>query len=72
VLALFARGDRRRRLLQGHPPAIESLTDGAFVKATIAYTADGTITADPSFRLFRDSFPYLQTPPSGSPGPGRP
>src|SRR5262249_38561633 len=56
-------------LLPGHPPAIENLTDGAFVKATIAYTPDGAITADQSFRLFRDSFPYLQTPLSGSPGP---
>ncbi|PWT85874.1 MAG: hypothetical protein C5B57_02140 [Blastocatellia bacterium] len=59
-------------LLPGHPAAIEGLTDGAFVKATIAYTPDGTITADQSFRLFRDSFPYLQTPLSGSPGPEHP
>jgi Domain of unknown function (DUF4331) len=59
-------------LLPGHPSAIENLTDGAFVKATIAYTPDGTITADQSFRLFRDSFPYLQTPLSGSPGPEHP
>jgi len=47
-------------------------TDGALVTATIAYTPDGAITADPAFRLFRDSFPYLQTPLSGSPNPTHP
>ncbi|HEX7137060.1 MAG TPA: DUF4331 family protein, partial [Vicinamibacterales bacterium] len=47
-------------------------TDGALVTATIAYTPDGAITTDPAFRLFRDSFPYLQTPLSGSPNPTHP
>ena len=44
-------------------------TDGALVNATIAYSPDGTITLNPSDRLFRDTFPYLQTPLSGSPHP---
>jgi hypothetical protein len=56
-------------LLSPNPAAFPAVTDGAFVNATIAYAPDGTITADPSFRLFRDSFPYLQTPLSGSPNP---
>jgi hypothetical protein len=47
-------------------------TDGALVTATIAYTPAGTITNDQSLRLFRDSFPYLQTPLSGSPNPTHP
>jgi hypothetical protein len=42
------------------------------VTATIAYSPDGTIVADPAYRLFRDSFPYLQTPLSGSPDPEHP
>jgi hypothetical protein len=56
-------------LLSSDPANFPKLTDGAFVKATIAYTPEGTITADPAFRLFRDTFPYLQTPISGSPNP---
>jgi Domain of unknown function (DUF4331) len=56
-------------LLSSDPANFPKLTDGAFVKATISYTPDGTITADPAFRLFRDTFPYLQTPISGSPNP---
>jgi Domain of unknown function (DUF4331) len=44
-------------------------TDGALVNATVAYTTEGTVTLDPSLRLFRDTFPYLQTPLSGSPHP---
>jgi hypothetical protein len=56
-------------LLSPDPAAFPAVTDGAFVNATIAYAPDGTITTDPSFRLFRDSFPYLQTPLSGSPNP---
>ena len=59
-------------LLPGHPAAVEQLTDGAKVTATIAYSPDGTIVADPAYRLFRDSFPYLQTPLSGSPDPEHP
>jgi Domain of unknown function (DUF4331) len=59
-------------LLPGHPAAIEGLTDGALSSATIAYDTDGSVTANPSFRLFRDAFPYLQTPLSGSPSPEHP
>ena len=44
-------------------------TDGAFVDANVAYTADGTITADQRLRLFRSAFPYLEVPLSGSPNP---
>jgi hypothetical protein len=44
-------------------------TDGALINATIGYAPDGTITADPRFRLLRDTFPYLQVPLSGSPNP---
>ena len=56
-------------LLSPDPAAFPKFTDGAFINATIAYDPDGTITANPSFRLFRDSFPYLNTPLSGSPNP---
>ena len=59
-------------LLPGHPPAVEQLTDGALSSATIAYTLEGAITGDATFSLFRPTFPYLQTPLSGSPGPGHP
>jgi len=59
-------------LLPGHPAAVEQLTDGAKITATISYSPDGTIVADPAYRLFRDSFPYLQTPLSGSPDPEHP
>jgi Domain of unknown function (DUF4331) len=59
-------------LLPSHPALIEGLTDGAFVNATIAYSPDGTISGDSAFRLFRDTFPYLQTPLSGSAGPTHP
>jgi hypothetical protein len=44
-------------------------TDGALVNATIAYNPDGTISQEPSLQLFRETFPYLQTPLSGSPNP---
>lgn len=47
-------------------------TDGAIVSATIGYTMDGLPTSDVAFRLFRESFPYLQTPVSGSPAPTHP
>ena len=47
-------------------------TDGALVNATIGYTMDGLTTADVAFRLFRETFPYLQTPVSGSPAPTHP
>ena len=59
-------------LLPGHPAAVEQLTDGALSTATIAYTPDGAVTGDAAFSLFRASFPYLQTPLSGSPGPTHP
>jgi len=59
-------------LLPGHPAAVEQLTDGALSSATIAYTLEGAITGDATFSLFRPTFPYLQTPLSGSPGPGHP
>lgn len=44
-------------------------TDGALVTATIGYDPDGAITPDPRLRLFRDTFPYLVVPLSGSPNP---
>ncbi len=47
-------------------------TDGALVNATIGYTMDGLTTSDVAFQLFRPSFPYLQTPVSGSPAPTHP
>ena len=47
-------------------------TDGALVNATIGYTMDGLPTSDVAYRLFRDVFPYLQTPVSGSPAPTHP
>ena len=56
-------------LLSGNPASFPRLTDGAPVSATIAYAEDGTVTSDQSLRLFRDTFPYLQTPLSGSPSP---
>jgi hypothetical protein len=56
-------------LLSSDPAAFPAVTDGAFVNANVSYSPDGTITQDPSFRLFRDTFPYLQTPLSGSPNP---
>ena len=63
-----SKGSCCRRIRQ----LIEGLTDGAFVNATIAYSPDGTISGDSAFRLFRDTFPYLQTPLSGSAGPTHP
>ena len=59
-------------LLPDHPAAVEQLTDGALSTATIAYTPDGAVTGDAAFSLFRATFPYLQTPLSGSPGPTHP
>jgi hypothetical protein len=44
-------------------------TDGALINATIAYTPEGTVTADERLRLFRPMFPYLEVPLSGSPNP---
>ena len=59
-------------LLPGHPAAVEQLTDGALSNATVAYTPEGAITGDVTFSLFRTTFPYLQTPLSGSQGPTHP
>lgn len=59
-------------LLSPNPAAFPALTDGAFINATVAYSPDGVVTSDNSFRLFRDAFPYLQTPLSGSPNPTHP
>jgi hypothetical protein len=56
-------------LLSSNPGAFPALTDGAFSSATVAYDPDGMVTGDSSLRLFRDVFPYLNTPLSGSPNP---
>jgi hypothetical protein len=56
-------------LLSADPSTFPALTDGAYVNATIGYSPEGTITANPAYKLFRNSFPYLQTPISGSPNP---
>lgn len=56
-------------LLVSNPAAFPAVTDGAYVNAVVGYTPEGALTADPAFRLFRDTFPYLQTPLSGSPTP---
>lgn len=54
------------------PDGQKPFTDGALVNATIAYQTNGLISDDPAFRLFRDTFPYLQTPLSSSPQPIHP
>jgi hypothetical protein len=56
-------------LLSSNPAAFPAVTDGAFTSATVGYAPDGSLTNNPAFRLFRDTFPYLQTPLSGSPTP---
>ncbi|MDQ3489099.1 MAG: DUF4331 domain-containing protein, partial [Acidobacteriota bacterium] len=56
-------------LLSPTPASFPAFTDGAFNNATIAYDLDGNITGNASFRLFRDTFPYLNTPLSPSPKP---
>jgi hypothetical protein len=56
-------------LLSSNPAAFPAVTDGAFVNATVSYAPNGMVTQDPAFRLFRETFPYLQTPLSGSPNP---
>jgi hypothetical protein len=56
-------------LLSPNPATFPALTDGAFINATVAYNPEGTVSADPSFRLFRNSFPYLRLPISASPNP---
>lgn len=59
-------------LLSSNPSSFPALTDGAFVNATVAYDPDGMVTGNAAFRLFRDSFPYLEKPLSGSPNPIHP
>ncbi len=54
------------------PDGNKPFTDGALTNATIAYTPDGRITTAPAFRLYRDTFPFLQTPLSSSPQPIHP
>lgn len=54
------------------PDGSEPYTDGAMTNATVGYTPDGNISLDPIYRLFRDQFPYLQTPLSPSPQPVHP
>ncbi len=56
-------------LLAPNPGTFPALTDGAFINATAAYTPEGDVTMDQSLRLFRNSFPYLRLPVSGSPTP---
>jgi hypothetical protein len=60
-------------LLSGDPAHFPAFTDGAYVDARVSYLPDGHIAvtaADKAaFPLFRSTFPYLQTPISGSPSP---
>ena len=59
-------------LLSANPAAFPRFTDGAITSATIAYDPAGNVSANPAFRLFRDTFPYLNTPLSPSPKPIHP
>ncbi len=56
-------------LLSPNPASFPMFTDGATINATIAYDPLGNVTGDAAFRLFRDRFPYLDTPLSPSPKP---
>ena len=56
-------------LLSPNPAAFPKLTDGAFNDATVSYNPGGNLGGGLSFRLFRDTFPYLNTPLSPSPKP---
>ena len=56
-------------LLSPSPASFPKFTDGAFIEATVRYDPSGNLTGDASFRLFRDTFPYLNTPLSPSPKP---
>lgn len=56
-------------LLTPDASAFPALTDGAFIDATVSYDPDGTVSSNASFQLFRNAFPYLNTPLSGSPNP---
>lgn len=44
-------------------------TDGALITATISYSPEGVVSNNQAERLFRDTFPFLQVPLSGSPNP---
>jgi hypothetical protein len=59
-------------LLSANPAAFPKFTDGAISSATIAYDVAGNISGNPAFRLYRDTFPYLNTPLSPSPKPIHP
>ncbi|MCA1559070.1 MAG: DUF4331 family protein [Acidobacteria bacterium] len=54
-------------LLSPDPAAFPKLTDGAITNATISYDPLGNANA--GFPLFRNTFPYLNTPLSPSPKP---
>ena len=54
-------------LLSSNPAAFPKFTDGAFTEATVSYDPQGNVNA--GFPLFRNSFPYLNTPLSPSPKP---
>ncbi len=56
-------------LLSPNPAAFPKLTDGAFNDATVSYDPGGNLGGGLNFRLFRDTFPYLNTPLSPSPKP---
>lgn len=56
-------------LLSPTPASFPKFTDGAFIEAGVRYDPSGNLTGDASFRLFRDTFPYLTTPLSPSPKP---
>ena len=56
-------------LLSPNPSSFPMFTDGAITNALIAYDPLGNVTGDSSFRLFRDTFPYLRVPLSPSPKP---
>jgi Domain of unknown function (DUF4331) len=56
-------------LLSPNPAAFPKFTDGAFISATVGYSPEGGLSSLPVNRLFRDTFPYLQGPISGSPTP---
>lgn len=56
-------------LLSPNPASFPMFTDGALASAMVAYDPSGNVTGDASFRLFRDTFPYLRVPLSPSPKP---
>jgi hypothetical protein len=56
-------------LLSSSPSTFPQFTDGAATNATIAYDPQGNVSSNASFRLYRDTFPYLRAPLSPSPKP---